>query len=77
MLTKEYETQTTVLPDGQLQIRTATLIMEDGVELSKSYHRKVIDVGDDASGEDQMVQDIASSIHTSARISARAAVRNR
>ena len=70
-LTKEYETQTTVLPDGQLQVRTATIIMEDGVELSKSYHRKVIDVGGDVSSESQLVQDIASSVHTQSRINAR------
>ena len=74
-LTKETETQTTVLPDGQLQVRTATIIMEDGVELSKSYHRKVIDVGEDVTGEDQIVQDIASNMHTPARIAARAAAK--
>ena len=71
-LTKEYETTTTVLPDGQLQVRTATLIMEDGVELSKSYHRKVLDVGDDASNEPQIVKDIAAKIHNAARRTARA-----
>ena len=74
-LTKEFETQTTVLPDGRLEVRTATLIMEDGIELSKSYHRKVIEVGDDVSGEDVIVQDIASNLHTQERINARAATR--
>ena len=72
-LTKETVTDASVLADGQLQVRTATIIMEDGVELSKSYHRKVIDVGDDTTGEDQMVIDIAASVHTPARIAARAA----
>ena len=74
-LTKEIQTQTTVLPDGQLAIRTATVIMEDGVELSKSYHRKVLDVGDDASNESQIVKDIAAKIHNAARRTARAAVK--
>lgn len=71
-LTKEYQTETTVLSDGQLQVRTATIVMEDGIELSKSYHRKVIDVGADVSSESQIVQDIASSVHTQSRVTARA-----
>ena len=29
-----------------VQIRTATVIKEDGVELSRSFHRKVLDCGD-------------------------------
>ena len=29
----------------QLQISTATIIKEDGVELSRSHHRKVLDPG--------------------------------
>lgn len=74
-LTKEYKTTTTVLPDGQLHIKTLTLILEDGVVISSSNHRKVLDVGDDASGEDQIVQDIATKLHTPARMSARASVK--
>ena len=29
-----------------VQVRTATVIKEDGVELSRSFHRKVLDCGD-------------------------------
>lgn len=72
MLTKELETQVTVLGDGQLQQLVITIIKEDGKELSRSYHRKVIDVGDDVSGEDNLTKDIAKSVHTQARINARA-----
>lgn len=75
MLTKETEVQITVLPDGRLQQRVATIIMEDGVELSRSYHRKVIDVGDDVSGEDDLTKDIANGVHTQARVNARAEAR--
>jgi len=31
-----------VLEKGQIQVRTATRIMEDGVELSSSFHRHVV-----------------------------------
>ena len=29
-----------------VQVRTATVIKEDGVELNRSFHRKVLDCGD-------------------------------
>ena len=75
MLTKETETITTVLADGQLQVLTVTHIVEDGVRLSSSNHRKVIDVGDDVTNEDQLTKDIAGSVHTPERANARAAAR--
>lgn len=71
-LVKETKTDAQVLADGQIQVRTTNIIKEDGVEIARNYHRKVIDVGDDVSGEDSLVQDIASSVHTPARINARA-----
>lgn len=74
-LTKRYETKLEVLPDGRLQQRIATIIEEDEQELSRTYHRKVIDVGDDVSGEDELTQQVAGAVHTQARIAARAAVK--
>tara|TARA_R110000751_G_scaffold61227_1_gene127459 strand:+ start:480 stop:827 length:348 start_codon:yes stop_codon:yes gene_type:complete len=32
-----------VLEKGQVQVRTATRVMEDGVELSSSFHRHVVE----------------------------------
>ena len=64
-----------VLEKGQVQIRTATRVLEDGVELSSSFHRHVISpstkTGDtwadtDISGEDARVQAIATATWTSA-----------
>jgi len=55
-----------VLPMGQIQVRTDTIIKEDGVELSKSYHRHVVEPNANISGEDQRVKDIAGTVHTDA-----------
>lgn len=30
-----------------VQVRTATIIAEDGVELSRNFHRRVVTLGDD------------------------------
>jgi len=47
-----------------VQVRTATVIEEDGAELSRSYHRHVVAPGDDTSGETAEVQAICASVHT-------------
>tara|TARA_R110002153_G_C13155829_1_gene482520 strand:- start:83 stop:340 length:258 start_codon:yes stop_codon:yes gene_type:complete len=54
----------------QLQVRTATRIKEDGVVLSETYHRHVVEPGDDLSGEDALVRSIGELVHTSAVITA-------
>jgi len=62
-----------VLEMGQVQVRTATRVMEDGVQLSSSFHRHVLvpstKTGDtwgdtDISGEDARVQAIATATWT-------------
>ena len=55
-----------VLPMGQIQVRTDTIIEEDGVELSRSYHRHVCEPDSDTSNEDQRVKDVANTVHTPA-----------
>ena len=53
-----------VLPMGQVQVRTDTIIEKDGVELSRSYHRHVVEPDKDITNEDQRVKDIAAVAHT-------------
>jgi len=55
-----------VLPMGQIQVRTDTIVEEDGVQLSKSYHRHVVEPNSDISNEDQRVKDVANTVHTDA-----------
>ena len=47
-----------------VQVRTATVITEDGVELSRSFHRHVINPGDDYSNEEAEVQAVCAAVHT-------------
>ena len=47
-----------------IQVRTDTIVTEDGVEISKSYHRHVLQPHMDISGEDTEVQNIANSVWT-------------
>ena len=47
-----------------VQVRTATIVSEDGVELSRSFHRHVVSPLDDTSGETAEVQAICTAMHT-------------
>jgi len=58
---------------NHVQVRTATVIKRDGVEISRSFHRHVIAAGDDYSGEDSKVQGICAAVHTQDVIDAYAA----
>ena len=53
-----------ILEDGHIQVRQATKVLEDGKELSKSYHRWVVSPGDDFKKQDKRVKKIAQVIHT-------------
>ena len=47
-----------------VQVRTATVIKEDGVELSRTFHRHVVMPDADLSAEDADVADIAAAVFT-------------
>ena len=53
-----------------VQCRHATVISEDGVELSRSFSRHVIAPGDDVSNEPAETQAIVAAVHTPEVISA-------
>ena len=45
-----------------VQVRTATKVLEDGAVISQSYHRHVIQSGDDWTSEPQNVQNICNAV---------------
>ena len=47
-----------------LQIRTATIVKEDGKELSRSFHRRVLHPDADVSGESAEIRGIAAAVWT-------------
>ena len=49
-----------------IQIRTATVIKENGYELSRSFHRRVLNPDDDVSGESAEIRGIAAAVWTDA-----------
>ena len=53
-----------VVGHGIIQVRQATIIEKDGVEVSTTFHRWVLTPDSDISGQEQKVQDIANAAWT-------------
>ena len=47
-----------------IQCRTATIVKEDAVELSRSFHRRVLTPDMDVSGESDEIKGMASALWT-------------
>lgn len=53
-----------IVENGSIQVRTKTAIMEDGKQISGTFHRHVVVPGQDYSSEDAKVQAICKATHT-------------
>ena len=66
MITKELkEDKIEIVGDYKaIQVRTATVISEDGIELTRSFHRHVVSCTDDISEQSADVQAICNAVWT-------------
>jgi hypothetical protein len=53
-----------VVENGTVQVRTANIVLKDGEELARNFHRHVVAPGQDYSAEDAKVQAICAAVHT-------------
>jgi hypothetical protein len=53
-----------VVENGTVQVRQATIISEDGNQISRTYHRWCIAPGEDYSAQDDKVKAICQVSHT-------------
>jgi hypothetical protein len=56
--------QIEVVQDWNIQVRQATVIEKDGVQVARSFHRWVLTPDQDISGQEQKVQDICNAAWT-------------
>ena len=63
-ITKRLEYKEEILPNQVIQIRTTTVVEEDGVELARNHHRHVVVPGQDVTAEPNEVQLIAAALWT-------------
>ena len=53
-----------VIEHGIIQVRQATIIERDGVQVARTFHRWVLNPDSDISTQEQKVQDIANAAWT-------------
>jgi len=53
-----------IIENGCVQVRSCTRIIEDGNQISESFHRHVVAPGNEYSSEDDKVQAICAAVHT-------------
>ena len=59
-----------VLENGIIQVRRADIVERDGLEIAKSYHRWTLTPGQDLTGQEQRVIDVATAVWTAEVIAA-------
>lgn len=59
-----------ILESGIVQVRICNRVMEDGQQISNTFHRHVVSPGDDYSKQDARVQAICKATHTAAVVAA-------
>ena len=59
-----------ILENNFIQVRTANVIEKDGTEISRTFHRHVVNPSNDISGEDAKVQAVANAVWTEEIIAA-------
>ena len=63
MLTKTQQIDNIMIDENNIvHVRVATMIAEDGVELSRAYHRHTLSPGADLSEQDPRVVAIATAV---------------
>lgn len=53
-----------VVENGTVQVRQATIITDNGNQISRTFHRWCVAPGEDYSTQEQQVQDICKVTHT-------------
>ena len=53
-----------ILETGIIQVRKATVIKKDNVEINRSFHRHVLAPDDDLTGQDARVSAVAKTVCT-------------
>ena len=68
--TEEQQFKIEVLENGCLQIRRSDIVLKDGIEVGRQFHRHCLNPGDDVSEEVQRVRDVANATWTAEVVAA-------
>ena len=68
--TETQEHKIEILENGVIQVRRSDVVLKDGEEVGRQYHRHVLTPGSDLSNEVQRVKDVAEATWTDEVIAA-------
>jgi disulfide oxidoreductase YuzD len=63
-LEKQVEEHLEILPNGNIQIKQVTKILDDGVVIASNIHRSVVEPGEVVADKSKRIKDIAGAIWT-------------
>ncbi len=69
-LTETFAYKIEINENLSIGVRRADIVLKDGIEISRSYHRACFTLGSDVSAEPQEVRDVASAVWTAEAIAA-------
>lgn len=64
LLEKKVIDKIEILENGKIQVREATIIEKDGVEIHRSFHRHIVYPGQDLTDQDSKVVAVANAVWT-------------
>jgi len=64
MFEEKQEYDITAKASGHIEVRRADIVLKDGIEIARTYHRHVVAPGDDVADQVQIVKDIAKVVQT-------------
>lgn len=70
MLTERQEIKLEILDDGQIQVRTDTVIERDGVEITRLHHRETLEPGQDVSTKHEKIKKASSTFWDTSTVTA-------
>ena len=62
--TEKQEYKIEVLENGCLQIRRSDIVLKDGIEVGRQFHRHCLNPGDNTTEEPERVQAVANAVWT-------------
>lgn len=70
VLEEKQEYDVNVRAAGNLEVRRSDIILRDGIEIARTYHRYVVTPGDDTTNQIEMVKNLAQAVWTQDMIDA-------
>lgn len=75
LIKREVVDKIEILPEsGIIQVRTASIVEDDGQEIARAFHRRLIEPGEGTAEADPTIKALIKQFHTKAKVAEREAM---